>query len=67
MAAARPAKKKRNTDSTATVETGNASFEGFMPYLIAKLAWQLNADLIEKLRQEGINIALAHSGSPCHG
>src|SRR3984957_11315368 len=57
MAAAQPAKKKRNTDSTATVETGNASFEGFMPYLIAKLAWQLNADLIEKLRQEGINIA----------
>ena len=57
MAAARPAKKKRSTAPAEAVETANASFEGFMPYLIAKLAWQLNADLIEKLRQEGINIA----------
>ena len=57
MAAARPEKKKRSTAPAEAVETANASFEGFMPYLIAKLAWQLNADLIEKLRQEGINIA----------
>ena len=57
MAAARPAKKKRSTAPAEAVETANASFEGFMPYLIAKLAWQLNADLVEKLRQEGINLA----------
>jgi DNA-binding MarR family transcriptional regulator len=56
MAAARSAKKQR-ISPPATAETSNASFEGFMPYLIAKLAWALNADLTEKLRQEGINIA----------
>ena len=57
MAVARHGKKKRNTAPGEPVETANASCEGFMPYLIAKLAWALNADLIEKLRQEGINIA----------
>jgi MarR family transcriptional regulator, organic hydroperoxide resistance regulator len=57
MAAALPEKKKRNTASVEPVENANASFEGFMPYLVAKLAWQLNADLVEKLRQEGINLA----------
>ena len=57
MAAARPAKQQRNTPPAAVAEAGNASFESFMPYLIAKLAWALNADLVEKLRQEGINIA----------
>ena len=57
MAAARTEKKKGNSRPVAPVETANASFEGFMPYLIAKLAWALNTDLIEKLRQEGINIA----------
>lgn len=31
-------------------------FDDFLPHLIARLAYQLNADLIEKLRQEGINI-----------
>ena len=35
----------------------NGLFEGFLPHLIARLAYQLNADLIEKLRLEGINIA----------
>jgi MarR family transcriptional regulator, organic hydroperoxide resistance regulator len=57
MAAARPEKKKRNTAPLEPVENANASFEGFMPYLVTKLAWQLNADLVEKLRQEGINLA----------
>jgi DNA-binding MarR family transcriptional regulator len=33
-----------------------APFEGFLPYLIARLAYQLNGDLIEKLRREGINV-----------
>ena len=57
MAAARPEKKQRNTAPVEPVENANASFEGFMPYLVTKLAWQLNADLVEKLRQEGINLA----------
>jgi MarR family transcriptional regulator, organic hydroperoxide resistance regulator len=35
----------------------NGLFESFLPHLIARLAYQLNADLIEKLRLEGINIA----------
>lgn len=31
-------------------------FGDFLPHLIARLAYQLNGDLIEKLRIEGINI-----------
>jgi DNA-binding MarR family transcriptional regulator len=31
-------------------------FDDFLPHLIARLAHQLNADLIEKLRREGINV-----------
>jgi DNA-binding MarR family transcriptional regulator len=31
-------------------------FDDFLPYLITRLAYQLNGDLIEKLRQEGINV-----------
>jgi DNA-binding MarR family transcriptional regulator len=31
-------------------------FDDFLPHLIARLAYQLNTDLIEKLRREGINI-----------
>jgi len=31
-------------------------FDDFLPHLIARLAYQLNVDLIEKLKQEGINI-----------
>ena len=31
-------------------------FDNFLPHLIARLAYQLNGDLIEKLKQEGINV-----------
>ena len=31
-------------------------FDDFLPHLITRLAYQLNLDLIEKLRREGINI-----------
>lgn len=31
-------------------------FDDFLPHVIARLAYQLNADLIEKLRREGINV-----------
>jgi DNA-binding MarR family transcriptional regulator len=36
--------------------SGQAPFEDFLPYLIARLAYQLNGDLSEKLRREGINV-----------
>jgi MarR family transcriptional regulator, organic hydroperoxide resistance regulator len=31
-------------------------FDDFLPHLIARLAYQLNGDLIEKLRRESINV-----------
>jgi DNA-binding MarR family transcriptional regulator len=31
-------------------------FDDFLPHLIAQLAYQLNGDLVEKLRREGINV-----------
>jgi DNA-binding MarR family transcriptional regulator len=31
-------------------------FDDFLPYLIARLAYQLNNDLVDKLRGEGINV-----------
>jgi DNA-binding MarR family transcriptional regulator len=33
-----------------------STFDDFLPHLIARLAYELNADLIEKLRCEGINV-----------
>ena len=49
--------KKRSTRAaTASASQDNSLFDDFLPHLIARLAYQLNADLIEKLRREGINI-----------
>jgi DNA-binding MarR family transcriptional regulator len=31
-------------------------FDDFLPYLITRLAYRLNGDLIEKLKREGINV-----------
>jgi MarR family transcriptional regulator, organic hydroperoxide resistance regulator len=36
--------------------TDQARFDDFLPHLIARLAYQLNGDLIEKLRREAINV-----------
>jgi MarR family transcriptional regulator, organic hydroperoxide resistance regulator len=33
-----------------------SQFDDFLPHLIARLAYQLNNDLVEKLRREGINV-----------
>jgi MarR family transcriptional regulator, organic hydroperoxide resistance regulator len=33
-----------------------SQFDDFLPHLIARLAYQLNIDLVEKLRIEGINV-----------
>jgi DNA-binding MarR family transcriptional regulator len=39
------------------LKTGDqAPFDDFLPHLIARLAYELNGDLIEKLRREGINV-----------
>jgi DNA-binding MarR family transcriptional regulator len=53
--------KKKAAAATATANapaksTDKALFDDFLPHLIARLAYQLNADLIEKLRREGINV-----------
>jgi MarR family transcriptional regulator, organic hydroperoxide resistance regulator len=53
MAGSRSKKKKK----AAPAPSGDqALFADFLPHLIARLAYQLNNDLIEKLRREGINI-----------
>lgn len=62
QAAAAPGAAPTAAQATHRRATGrgaadNGLFEGFLPHLIARLAYQLNADLIEKLRLEGINIA----------
>jgi DNA-binding MarR family transcriptional regulator len=44
------------TLSGAPKSADQALFDDFLPHLIARLAYQLNADLIEKLRREGINV-----------
>jgi DNA-binding MarR family transcriptional regulator len=37
-------------------KTLQTQFDDFLPHLIARLAYELNGDLIEKLRREGINV-----------
>jgi DNA-binding MarR family transcriptional regulator len=39
-----------------TAKTEKPLFADFLPHLIARLAYELNLDLIEKLRREGINV-----------
>jgi DNA-binding MarR family transcriptional regulator len=41
---------------TPAKSTQRPLFDDFLPHLIARLAYQLNGDLIEKLRHEGINV-----------
>jgi MarR family transcriptional regulator, organic hydroperoxide resistance regulator len=51
------ARKKSTTDKPApTPHKPEPLFEDFLPHLIARLAYQLNIDLVEKLRDEGINV-----------
>lgn len=53
------ASKKRipaNHANSSPKTAERALFDDFLPHLIARLAYQLNTDLIEKLRREGINI-----------
>ena len=54
---AQPKKKTAAAISEAAPKAADrALFDDFLPHLIARLAYQLNADLIEKLRREGINV-----------
>ena len=39
------------------IKRKQTQFDDFLPHLIARLAYELNADLIEKLRREGINVS----------
>jgi DNA-binding MarR family transcriptional regulator len=39
-----------------TRKASAALFDDFLPYLVARLAHQLNNDLVEKLKVEGINL-----------
>jgi MarR family transcriptional regulator, organic hydroperoxide resistance regulator len=39
-----------------TTAEDQSLFDDFLPHLIARLAYQLNGDLVEKLRREGINV-----------
>jgi DNA-binding MarR family transcriptional regulator len=47
---------KTSSKSTGPKPTDRPLFDDFLPHLIARLAYQLNDDLIEKLRREGINV-----------
>jgi DNA-binding MarR family transcriptional regulator len=42
--------------STKSPRVTQSLFDDFLPHLIARLAYQLNGDLVEKLRRERINV-----------
>jgi DNA-binding MarR family transcriptional regulator len=46
----------KNPSVTRLQSKRAAQFDDFLPYLIARLAYQLNGDLVRKLRREGINV-----------
>lgn len=47
---------KSKRGKAATTASGGL-YDDFLPYLVTRLAYQLNTDLVEKLRREGINLA----------
>ena len=46
---------KKSADAALKSED-QSLFDDFLPHLITRLAYQLNGDLVEKLRREGINV-----------
>jgi MarR family transcriptional regulator, organic hydroperoxide resistance regulator len=52
------ARKKlaKSAAGRALQDANRSRFDDFLPHLIARLAYELNCDLIEKLRHEGINV-----------
>lgn len=49
-------KPSRGSSRAARGHTAESLFDDFLPHLIARLAYQLSSDLVEKLRHEGINV-----------
>jgi MarR family transcriptional regulator, organic hydroperoxide resistance regulator len=54
--AAKRSKRAPRVSSRPT-KAPNGLFDDFLPHLVARLAYLLNNDLIEKLRREDINVA----------
>jgi len=54
--AATASRPKPRMDS-ASPSSGDRLFDNFLPYLITRLAYRLNSDLVDKLRREEINLA----------
>jgi len=48
--------KRRKSPPVAVKPAGERLFDDFLPHLITRLAYQLNADLVEKLQREDINV-----------
>jgi MarR family transcriptional regulator, organic hydroperoxide resistance regulator len=49
--------KRAKEPANARPKSTNPSiFDDFLPHLITRLAYELNVDLVEKLRREGINV-----------
>ncbi|HEY2635340.1 MAG TPA: MarR family transcriptional regulator [Steroidobacteraceae bacterium] len=49
--------KRSSGSAGGSLKPANQSmFDDFLPHLIARLSYQLNNDLVEKLRLEGINV-----------
>ena len=51
-----PRTKRRKSAHVAVTSAGERLFDDFLPHLITRLAYQLNADLVEKLQREDINV-----------
>jgi DNA-binding MarR family transcriptional regulator len=49
-------KSSKAAAGAAPAAADRLRFDDFLPHLIAQLAYQLNNDLIDKLRREGINV-----------
>jgi MarR family transcriptional regulator, organic hydroperoxide resistance regulator len=49
--------KSDGATKAADAARADAIFDNFLPYLITRLAYQLNVDLVDKLRREEINLA----------
>jgi MarR family transcriptional regulator, organic hydroperoxide resistance regulator len=49
-------KRKASASKSIPKPVDRPLFDDFLPHLIARLAYQLNTDLVEKLKREGINV-----------
>jgi DNA-binding MarR family transcriptional regulator len=49
-------KRSRRSASAPVKPAEQSMFDDFLPHLITRLAYELNVDLVEKLRRESINV-----------